>query len=264
MFTFLLLLVGLMFAFSLQTAQETVSGNMVSSSLQAVGKTIQEVYALGPDTQLYAEIDLPETVFGGFVSGKSYGFEVRGLAGDSKLLNEAKADLIGTLPKTPGRHLVRVRMRSDGKIEIGKGLRVTPAATGVSLFPGTSTSVLLMAINETNDTVYLNEFYVSNPDVSVATLDIRDLEDTAFCTNCVGSYSVVPPVEIAPDEAYQFKEVVTSPEGATVGTITNQNYVRTENNLEGTFALTITVRPEVTECSFEVVFRAYIVLVGWC
>ncbi len=253
MFTFLLLLVGLMFAFSLQTAQETVSGNMVSSSLQALGKTIQEVYALGPDTQLYAEIDLPETVFGGFVSGKSYGFEVRGLAGDSKLLDEAKADLIGTLPKTPGRHLVRVRMRSDGKIEIGKGLRVTPSATTVSLFPGTSTTAMYTALNETYATVYLSEFYINSQYLFVSTIDLLDLENNVLCDDCSGGEVLASSIEIPPDGDFQFKAVITVPDGMAPGTIANSNnYARTENNLEGTFALTVNVKPEVTDLTVDI------------
>ncbi len=247
MITVLLVIVGVMFVFSLQTAQQTVGDNMVSNALNSLEKTINEVYALGPDTQLYAEIDLPESITNSTVSGKSFGFEVASLSGASNSLTEAKALLVGTLPKTPGKFLVRVRMRSDGKIEVGKGLHISPANSSVSLFPGEQGTIDLVAYNETYDTIYLNEFDIHQQFGFVSNITLQDLSGNSIPVSTVLTGSNVIAVPAGGD--FQFRAVVTIPSGMTPGTIADPNYVKTTNGIEGEFDMTVTVKQELTDVS---------------
>ncbi|MBS3062790.1 MAG: hypothetical protein J4203_02870 [Candidatus Diapherotrites archaeon] len=252
MVAFLLLIVGIMFVFSMQTAQETISANLVANSLNSLEKTIGEVYALGPDTQLYTEIDLPDSLVDSTVSGYSYGFKVNSLSGESNLLTEAKAELVGTLPTTSGRHLVRVRMRSDGKIELGKGLRIAPVKQSVSLFPGQSASMDFVAFNETYDSLSVDELWVGHQyKQNNILVQLVDSGNTVLCDQCFQSTSLASPISIASGDDFAFTANVSIPTGTASTSRAGPNYLRASNGIEGEYDFTVTVLEELGDVDID-------------
>lgn len=60
--SFLLMVTGIIFSYALFVYGDTVSNSTANTAVQTIINTVDQVYALGPETVLFVDVDLPNNI----------------------------------------------------------------------------------------------------------------------------------------------------------------------------------------------------------
>jgi uncharacterized protein (UPF0333 family) len=103
-----------LFYYTSTYSSESIAMKQTRESIQTVAKTIDYVYALGPGAKTTVIIDLPSSMIDSYVFQNEIGFKI-GVSGHIADVYEiTKTRVSGTLPKTPGRHVINVNSTEAG------------------------------------------------------------------------------------------------------------------------------------------------------
>ena len=115
---FLLIVIGILFAYSLLILNETTKLSMASDAAATLAKTADQVSALGPGTKIHVNANFPTGIAEASISGKLITIKVNVVGGITEVWEYSKADITPTsLPTEAGNYLFRVEM-VDGNITI--------------------------------------------------------------------------------------------------------------------------------------------------
>lgn len=105
-----------LFYYTSTYSSDSITTGQAKESIQILAKAIEYVYAFGPGTKTSVVIDLPSNILGSYVAQNEIGFKI-GVAGHVNDVYEVtKTRVSGTLPKTPGRHLVNINSTVTGVV----------------------------------------------------------------------------------------------------------------------------------------------------
>ncbi|MBS3057569.1 MAG: hypothetical protein J4415_02975 [Candidatus Diapherotrites archaeon] len=146
----MLLIVGVIFVYSLDLSQRTVITEQARTAVKTLANSADFVYASGPGSKIYAEIELPANIEEEILGDNEIGYKLR--MGDSltDIYEVTKAQVTGELPTEAGRHSVALEMLDSGFVRIGAGLILSPNKIAKTILPGNSSSETLTAWNSTS------------------------------------------------------------------------------------------------------------------
>lgn len=96
------------FFYTMFYSSDPIKISQALESAEAVARAVDYVYALGPGTQTIVDINLPDSVIGGYVTSYEVGFTLNLVSGNSDVYSMTKATSTGTLPTTKGTHSILV------------------------------------------------------------------------------------------------------------------------------------------------------------
>ncbi|MBN3037769.1 MAG: hypothetical protein JW834_04970 [Candidatus Diapherotrites archaeon] len=135
--------------YALSTSKESIQISETESSLQSLAKAADRVYALGPGSKDYAYVIVPDSVESTTVGTDVLRIRTSVGTGTRDILATTQAPLIGSLPDTPGTHIVPVEMLASGVVRVGPmGLYAIPSTITLTAAPGTTEQVNLTILNE--------------------------------------------------------------------------------------------------------------------
>jgi uncharacterized protein (UPF0333 family) len=105
-----------LFYYTSTYSSNSITMGQAKESIQTLAKAIEYVYALGPGTKTSVVIDLPSNIVGSYVVQNEIGFKIGAGGRVNDVYEVTKARISGTLPKTPGRHIVNVNSTVTGVV----------------------------------------------------------------------------------------------------------------------------------------------------
>ena len=120
-----IMLVGIVFFFvvfilyyTLIESNQTIKMNMANDAVTKVAKTADMVYALGPGSQDYIQIEMPNGVQSTNLSNKKISLKIKIFSSVSDVFDETKANITGTLPTKGGIQHISVKVLNNYTVQI--------------------------------------------------------------------------------------------------------------------------------------------------
>jgi uncharacterized protein (UPF0333 family) len=120
-----ILLVGMVFFFvvfvlyyTIIESNQTIKMNMANDVVTKLAKTADMVYALGPGSQDYIQIEMPNGVQSTNISNKKISLKIKIFSNVSDVFAETKANVTGTLPTNGGIQHVSVKVLNNYAVQI--------------------------------------------------------------------------------------------------------------------------------------------------
>ncbi|MFH1663717.1 MAG: hypothetical protein ABH986_02825 [archaeon] len=139
-----------LFVFSQMNASTTIDISMTQNAVKTLAKAADSVYSLGPENQLFVEIEIPGGITGQYVSNNQVGYLLNLSGTNTDIYENTKAFVVGELPTEQGRHFVLVQVLESGTTRIGGGLTIIPAKFIRAIRPGTNDSNVFSVWNNTS------------------------------------------------------------------------------------------------------------------
>ncbi|MFC1755074.1 hypothetical protein ACFL96_17055 [Thermoproteota archaeon] len=124
-----LLLIGLLFLiiipifyYSITESTDQIRMNQAEDTVNALVKTADSVYALGPGSKDYVDVTIPGGTSGYVINESEMSLILDFKEGSRKISGYSKAILIGAIPINAGRNKIPVEMLDSGVVRIGKGI----------------------------------------------------------------------------------------------------------------------------------------------
>ena len=115
-----LFFVVIVFVYASLTLEDMANLNHAKSSVQTIAQTIDNAYALGPGTRLYADIYYPSNVESTILTNKEVGLTVNLSSGPTNVFEYVEPDLIGSLVLDEGPQRVLVEVLVSGVVRVGE------------------------------------------------------------------------------------------------------------------------------------------------
>ena len=149
----LLLIVGMIFVYALDLSQRTIMMEKTKNAVKELANVADLVYASGPGSKMYAEIELPANIEEQILEENELGYKLRIGNAITDIYEETRAKLTGELPTAEGTHIIALEMLESGFIRIGSGLILTPSRVAETVLPGNGASSMLTAWNSTSESL---------------------------------------------------------------------------------------------------------------
>lgn len=146
----MLLIVGIIFVYALDLSQRTVIAEQARNAVKTLANSADLVYASGPGSKIYAEIELPANIEEEILGDNEIGYKLRIGNSLTDIYEVTRAQITGELPTEAGKHSVALEMLDSGFVRIGAGLILSPSKIAKTILPGNSSSETLTAWNSTS------------------------------------------------------------------------------------------------------------------
>ena len=146
----MLLIVGIIFVYALDLSQRTVMIEQTRNAVKTLANSADLVYAAGPGSKIYAEIELPANLEEQILGENEIGYRLKMGDNLTDIYEVTRAQVTGELPTEAGRHSVALEMLESGFVRIGSGLILSPNKIAKTILPGNSSSETLTAWNATS------------------------------------------------------------------------------------------------------------------
>jgi len=139
----LVIVIGLAFLIPISYLMFSYSADSIRTSkayevVESVAKAVDHVYSLGPGSQTYIEVLIPDGVYAEkcLVENNTIRLSVRLFSGYADAIATTKAKVLGYLPTTPGTHEVLIRALRSGYVQVGEILVANPELISDTISPG--------------------------------------------------------------------------------------------------------------------------------
>jgi len=120
-----ILLVGIVFFFvaiilyyTIIESNQTIKMNMANDVVTKLAKTADMVYALGPGSQDYIQIEMPNGVQSTNISNKQISLKIKIFSNISDVFARTKANVTGTLPIKGGSQHISIKVLNNYTVQI--------------------------------------------------------------------------------------------------------------------------------------------------